>query len=87
MSNCNLLSGGYKKQYGDTKRKHFIYESFLSMNNKRRLKKQLCEEFGFMNIPKKEINEAVNKAWKEANRVKADIRNRVKSIRIYKKDR
>ncbi len=56
---------------------------FLSMDNKRKLKKRLFEEFEFMNISKKEINEAVNKAWKEDQKVKLDIRNKGEEVLEY----
>ncbi|HZK56932.1 MAG TPA: acyl-CoA dehydratase activase-related protein [Clostridia bacterium] len=56
---------------------------FLSMDNKRRLKKRLFEEFEFMGISRSEINSAVNKAWKEDKKVRLDIRNRGEKVLRY----
>ncbi len=56
---------------------------FLSMDNKRRLKKRLFDEFEFMGISRGEINSAVNKAWKEDKKVRFDIRNKGEKVLRY----
>ncbi|WP_058485653.1 2-hydroxyacyl-CoA dehydratase [Defluviitalea phaphyphila] len=56
---------------------------FLPMNNKKRLTERLYEEFKDMNISKKEIIEAVNLAWAEEQRAKADIRKKGEEVLKY----
>ena len=56
---------------------------FLSINDKKKLKKRLFEEFEFMNISKEEINKAVNRAWKEDKKVKSDIREKGEKVVRY----
>lgn len=56
---------------------------FLPLDNKARLKKRLFEEFTFMQISQAEINKAVDKAWKEDEKAKADIRNKGEEVLEY----
>ena len=56
---------------------------FLSMDNKRRLKRRLFEEFESMGISEDEINKAVDRAWQEDKKVKSDIRNKGEKVLKY----
>jgi len=56
---------------------------FLPLDNKKRLKKRLLEEFKFMNISEEEIFSAVDKAEKEDERFKLSIRNKGEEVLKY----
>lgn len=56
---------------------------FLPLDNKKKLKQRLLEEFDFMNISKEEISNAVEKAYKEDKRFKQDIRNKGEEVLEY----
>ncbi len=56
---------------------------FLPIDNKKRLKVRLLEEFEFMNISKEEINKAIDKAWKEDEKVRLDIQNKGEEVLKY----
>lgn len=49
---------------------------FLPIDDKKRLIKRLQQEFKCLGIPRGEIVQAVEKAWKESQKVKNDIRNK-----------
>lgn len=53
---------------------------FLSLNNEKRLKERLFEELKEFNISKKDINEAVDDAFKESENVKKDIQNKGEEV-------
>jgi predicted CoA-substrate-specific enzyme activase len=48
---------------------------FLPFDNEKRLVKRLCEELRGFNINEHEIQESVDKAWKEQDNFKKDIQN------------
>lgn len=60
---------------------------FLPLDDKKRLKERLFDEFAFMNLSKGEINRAVEDAWAEDERFKADIRNKGEEVYQYIKDK
>lgn len=49
---------------------------FLPIFDKKRMKERLNEEFGVLGIPSAEINAAVESAWNEQERYKADIQKK-----------
>lgn len=53
---------------------HFL-QPFLPINNKKALIKRLQEELSSLNIPKKDLIEAVEKSYQELDKYKEDIRN------------
>ena len=59
---------------------------FLPLHDKKRLKERLFEELSSFDVSKKEINEAVDKAWSEQESFKADIRQKGEEIIKYVKD-
>lgn len=59
---------------------------FLPIDNKNRLIKRLCDELKEFNIPKSEINEAVEKAYEEDKKVKQDIRSKGEEVLKYLKE-
>lgn len=50
-------------------------QPFLPINNKKALIKRLQEELSSLNIPKKDLIEAVEKSYQELDKYKEDIRN------------
>lgn len=56
---------------------------FLPYENKKRLVQRLYEEFSDFGISKKEIILAVDKAWKEEDRCRQDIRKKGEEILAY----
>ncbi|MEJ8553656.1 acyl-CoA dehydratase activase-related protein [Tepidibacter sp. Z1-5] len=56
---------------------------FIPYNNKKRLIKRMYEILSSFNIPKKEIDKAINKAWNEDVKVKNDIRKKGEEIVKY----
>ncbi|MFZ5989798.1 MAG: acyl-CoA dehydratase activase-related protein [Bacillota bacterium] len=56
---------------------------FLPYNDKKRLVKRLYEEFRVFNISRSEISKAVEKAWKEDEKVKEDIRVKGEEVLGY----
>ncbi|MDP4091875.1 MAG: acyl-CoA dehydratase activase-related protein [Bacillota bacterium] len=59
---------------------------FLPFDSKERLTKRLFQEFKSMNIPFREISEAVSKAWEETENVKKDIRQKGQEVLQYLKE-
>ncbi|MGM0508088.1 MAG: acyl-CoA dehydratase activase-related protein [Fusobacteriota bacterium] len=57
-----------------------FYHPFLPIDNKRRLTKRLIEELDEENISKKEIKSAINKAYKELDNYKQDVRNKGEEV-------
>lgn len=78
--NCPIVtsySEVLKANMGIIKEKHIKYMyPFLPMDNKERLKKRLLEEFKDFKVSKSEIDTAVEKAFEEDNRFRADIREK-----------
>lgn len=60
-----------------------LLNPFLPYDNKKQLILRLHEELGFLGIPKKEIAHAVNQAWQEDERFKADIRRKGEEVVAY----
>lgn len=56
---------------------------FLPLDDKKRLTKRLFEEFKSFNISLEEINLAVDKAWREKDLFKQDIRNKGEEVVKY----
>jgi len=56
---------------------------FLPYDNKRVLIERLYEELGDMGIPKHEIKQAVELAWREDERLKEDIRRKGEEVLAY----
>ena len=56
---------------------------FLPMDNKERLKERLYEELKFLDISKKEIEEAVELGWAEEQKAKKDIRQKGEEVLKY----
>jgi len=57
--------------------KDIIYKNpFLNLNDRKSMKKNLHEELKIFNVNEKEINNAVDKAYKEVENVKEDIKNK-----------
>ncbi len=56
---------------------------FLPLDNKKRLTQRLYEEFNLFGITMAEIKNAAEKAWKEIEKVKQDIRNKGEEILKY----
>lgn len=59
---------------------------FLPLDDKKRLCQRLCEEFKNFGISRDEIIQAVEKAWQEAENVKADIRKKGEEVIKYLED-
>ena len=77
-----------KNNIGILKEKDITFMNpFLSLENKETLKKRLTQELkSFRGIKKKEINEAVDKAWEEEAKYKDDIRKKGEEVIKYCKD-
>lgn len=77
-----------KNNIGILKEKDITFMNpFLSLENKETLKKRLIQELkSFRGIKKKEINEAVEKAWEEEAKYKDDIRKKGEEVIKYCKD-
>jgi len=58
---------------------------FLPYNNKKRLKKRLYEELKGFNISRNEVDKAVEKAWREDENFKHDIREKGEEVLKYLK--
>ena len=58
---------------------------FLPFHDKKRLKERLLEELNSFNVSKKEIDDAVDKAWDEQNKFKEDIRKQGEEVIAYVK--
>lgn len=56
---------------------------FLPYDNKKQLTNRLHQEFAFMNISKREIAKAVNKAWEEDKNLKQDIKDQGEEVLSY----
>lgn len=56
---------------------------FLSLQDKKRLKKRLYDVFKDEGISKKEINEAVDKAWEELNNYRLDVKKEGQRVIDY----
>lgn len=56
---------------------------FLPYDNKKQLTNRLYQEFAFMNISKREIAKAVNKAWQEDEKFKQDIKTKGEEVLAY----
>lgn len=56
---------------------------FLNLDDKNGLKKRLYEELKPFKIPKSEISKAVDMAWQEKERVRADIRKKGEEVLEY----
>jgi predicted CoA-substrate-specific enzyme activase len=59
---------------------------FLGLDDKAKLKKRLYEEFKVQNISKAEIEAAVEKAWKEQEKSRLDIRKKGAEVVNYLKE-
>lgn len=57
-----------------------FYNPFLPYNNKKRLIQRLFEEFSEFDLTYKEIENAVEAAWAEDDKFKADIRNKGEEV-------
>ncbi|WP_035291462.1 2-hydroxyacyl-CoA dehydratase [Clostridium sp. KNHs214] len=56
---------------------------FFSLDDKKKLAKRLYDEFKSFKISKKDINEALDKAWLERDKVKEDIRKKGEEVLEY----
>lgn len=85
--NCPIVTSYpevIKNNMGILKEKGVRFMSpFLPIDNKRRLIDRLCEEFKYFDIPTHEIVQAVEKAWKEAENAKNDIRKKGEEVIKY----
>ncbi|MDD4238238.1 MAG: acyl-CoA dehydratase activase-related protein [Desulfotomaculaceae bacterium] len=60
-----------------------LINPFLPYDNKKQLTNRMFQELSAWGIPKKEIARAVNRAWQEDQRFKADIRQKGAEILAY----
>lgn len=76
--NCPVVTGYpevIKNNLDNLEREDVLFMNpFLSFDDKKRLKKRLREEFAFLNIHKKEIDDAVENAWEELEHYRFDVR-------------
>ncbi|HHW48305.1 MAG TPA: 2-hydroxyglutaryl-CoA dehydratase, partial [Clostridiaceae bacterium] len=56
---------------------------FLPYNDKKRLKERLHEELKSLGVSKKEVDKAVEKAWREDEKFKSDIRKKGEEVLEY----
>jgi Uncharacterized protein conserved in bacteria len=63
-----------------------FFNPFLPIDNKSRLIKRLCDELVEFNIPKSDINQAVEKAYEEDRKVKEDLRAKGEEVLKYLKE-
>lgn len=69
------------------KEENIIFKNpFMSIHNKSKLSKRLYDEFKEFSISKKEINNALDKAFEEMDNFKDDIRNKGEEVLKYLKE-
>lgn len=88
--NCPIVSSYpevIKNNVEALREKNILFlKPFLPYDNKKRLIKRLCQELAFLNISRKEIAASVEKAYREQEAFKADIRRAgEESLRMIRK--
>ncbi|MBU5439911.1 2-hydroxyacyl-CoA dehydratase [Tissierella sp. MSJ-40] len=85
--NCPVVAGYpevIKHNIVDIQEKDILFlNPFITLDHKGSLKKELIKSLEPLNIPAKEISNALKKGWEELYRYKNDIRNKGKQVISY----